>query len=59
MDGHRSRQKIYLLVLILTGLLCGCQQAVPPLAQVSGPCYALNQGPPAQWEAPADLGCRR
>ncbi len=45
-----------LLLLLSAGLLAACVPTTQ-LAQVSGPCYPLNQGPPAQWQAPAGLRC--
>jgi len=51
------KTNLSLFLILLLGALSGCQQPVSPLAQISGPCYALNQGPPLQWQAPPDLGC--
>jgi len=45
------------LLLLSAGVLAACAPAATQLAKVSGPCYPLNQGPPVQWQVPAELPC--
>lgn len=44
------------LVLLSLVALAACANK-DPLPVVSGGCYALNMGPPAQWQPPAILPC--
>jgi hypothetical protein len=47
--------RILFIVLSLVALAACADK--DPLPVVSGGCYALNLGPPAQWQPPANLPC--